>query len=240
MGFWHAVRGVFAEAGIIMFVLDARMPDLSMNREIKEKIEEFHKESIMVFNKVDLITHEQRQKLQQQFPEALFVSGVKNRGMKELRTRLQILTKRLAMEGRSPKVGVVGYPNVGKSSIINALSRRARTATASYAGTTKGIQWVKTGTLKILDSPGVIPFEDKEKKLGILGAKNPEKLKNPEKVAMEIIKYAKAANISADEQYNILEEYGRKGGMLKKGGVVDMTKAALTMIREWNRGKLKL
>ena len=86
------------------------------------------------------------------------------------------------------KIGVVGYPNVGKSAIINVLARRARAPVSQKAGTTRGIQWIKVGGLLILDSPGVIPFYDGELDLGVMGAKNPEKIKDIEKIAWEIIK----------------------------------------------------
>lgn len=53
-------------------------------------------------------------------------------------------------------VGVIGYPNVGKSSIINALCFKKKAKVASKAGTTHGVHWLSAGKdIKLIDTPGV-------------------------------------------------------------------------------------
>ena len=163
--------------------------------------------------------------------------------------RLMIRGKRRGKD--SPKVGVIGYPNIGKSAIINALAHRARAAVSPKAGTTRGIQFVRAGALRILDSPGVIPYEDKETKLGMLAAKNIEKIKDPERVAIQVIALFLSKDRAAlekqygivlegDEPLAIIEQIGRHRGFLKRGGNVDDVKAAMNIVRDWQRGKLKL
>ena len=56
------------------------------------------------------------------------------------------------------KVGVLGYPNTGKSSIINALKGRASAPTSPVSGYTKGMQWIRASKrMYLLDPPGVFP-----------------------------------------------------------------------------------
>ncbi|MEK6854936.1 MAG: GTPase [Nanoarchaeota archaeon] len=248
MSFWLTVKRVIREADIILLVLDSRMPVLSMNKEIEEKVELYGKKMFLVFNKIDLITEKQLNSLKQANEDAFFVSGIKNIGIKNMKKDLFIFAKRNGI--KNIKLGVVGYPNVGKSSIINAISKRARAPISSVAGTTKGIQWVKAGKLKFLDSPGVIPFEDKNSKLGILGAKNPEKLKNSYQVAYKLIKMFLEEDKPALEKYYNLKfndnaeeafiSIGKKRGFLSKGGIVDETKTAINIIRDWQKGKIRI
>ena len=249
MGFWFVVEQVIREAHIVLFILDARMPELSHNKALEEIVTKHGKHLIRVFTKIDLMTPQRLEILRTEHPDAFFVSGTRNIGLKQLKIKLFILGKRLGKD--SPKIGVIGYPNVGKSAIINALAHRARAAVSPKAGTTRGIQFVRAGSLRILDSPGVIPFEDKETKLGMLAAKNVEKIKDPERVAIEIIKLFLEKErgalekhyhitITTDEPIEIIGQIGKKRGFLKKGGNVDELKSAMTLVRDWQTGKLKL
>ena len=250
MGFWPVVEDLIVNSDILILVLDARMPELSMNKELERKIIKHGKEGVIVFNKIDLMNSESLKLLKAKYPNGFFVSGTKSIGINDLRKYLQITAKRLGIS--DPKIGVVGYPNLGKSAIINALARRSRAKVADMPGTTRGVQWVKAGGLRILDSPGVIPYEDKSMKLTLLGSKHPEKISDPIKVALEIIEIVcekdkssleKRYNIKIEdkiESYNILEEIARKRGFLKKGGEIDETKTSIIIVKDWQQGKIML
>jgi len=249
MSFWNVAKRVIKESHVVLFICDARMPELSQNKEVEEYLEYLGKKYLMVFNKQDLVGKEQLGKLKKEYPGAYFVSGRDNIGIRELRRGLQILGKDLE---RDPlRVGVVGYPNVGKSSIINVLCRRAKTVVSSVAGTTKGLQYVKVGSLWIIDSPGVIDYYDRGGKLGIIGAKDPQKLRNPEQTACDILGYVMGHNHKALEDYaggklegsdnfELLLDLGKKKGHLRKGGVVDERRIANQVIRDWQQGKLRV
>lgn len=250
MSFWPVVKYVIKESDVVLFILDARMPELSDNAELDRMLKYHNKRVIRVFNKIDLVSRQHLDELRKKFHDAYFVAGVKNIGISELRTGLQILQKQLKLD--EMKVGIVGYPNVGKSAVINALARGARTKVARYAGTTKGIQFVKVKSFMILDSPGVVPFEDNELKLGVLGAKNPEKLKNPYAAAIELVKdFIKEDKKILEEHYGInipenaeadyiLELIGKKKGYLQKGGIIDEQRTIYALLRDWQAGKLRI
>ena len=248
MNHWQNVMKAIKDADVILFILDARMPELSRNRDLETKLQESGKEILTVFNKVDLVSRERLIKLKKENENAFFISVPDKAGINALRTHVLILAKKSETK---LNVGIVGYPNVGKSAITNILSRTSKTKVSSKAGTTIGIQWASSSKFKILDSPGVIPLEDDEIKLGVLGAKNPEKIKNPRKVASEIIKLFLDNNpsklekeygfkIESTDEYEILLQIGQAKKLLRKGGLVDEQRTFLMTIRDWQKGKLKL
>ena len=247
MGFWPVVKKVVKDADIVLIVLDARMPGLSKNKELERLIEYHDKRYLYVFTKVDLVSVPALRALRDKYPVAAFVSGAKNLGMSKLKARVLMMAKEMKIE--RPLVGIVGYPNVGKSAIINALAKRARAKVSSVAGTTKGIQWVNAGSLRIMDSPGVVPLDDRESDLGVMGAKNPERLRNAEGVASSLLKRIVSKNPRAlEKKYGIsvegkdgeelFLEIGRKLGFLLKGGVVDEHRTAMFILKSWQKGKL--
>ncbi|MBM3230448.1 hypothetical protein FJZ22_02205 [Candidatus Pacearchaeota archaeon] len=249
MGYWPVVFDMIRDVDIIVVVGDARMPDLSINQEVITHARNYGKQIVVVYTKRDLIGKERLRSLQTHYPEAIFVAGVKNEGVSALRRALQILGKRMKLD--EAKVGVVGYPNIGKSALINALARGRRALVANQPGTTRGVQWIKAGGLCILDSPGVIPMVDKNRKLALLGSKSPDMLPAPEKHAFDILTmflvkcpdrlqaYYKLDHLET-EPYDLLLQIGEVRKFMKKGGVVDEERTARTIIREWQIGKLQL
>ncbi|MCA9485543.1 MAG: 50S ribosome-binding GTPase, partial [Nanoarchaeota archaeon] len=246
MGFWAESMRAIKEADAVLLVLDSRMPELSRNKDLEEKLKKSNKNFFLVFNKIDLISKETLEKIKKSNKEAFFVSTTTKEGIPKLRTSLLILAKKLNVK---LEIGMVGYPNVGKSALTNILSRGNKTKVSSKAGTTTGIQWASSNQFKIVDSPGVIPYEDDEIKLGILGAKNPEKIKNLESVSLKIIQIFLENNktkleehfnfkISSEDEYEILLEIGHAKNLLKKGGTVDEQRTSLMIIRDWQKGKL--
>ncbi len=257
MYFWKLVAEVIDKADIILFIADARMPELSQHKDFEDLFSralvnsETPKEKVLVFNKMDLVSAERLKELKKSFPEAFFVSAINNLGIAELRRYIHILGKR--MKRNFPKIGVVGYPNIGKSALINVLARRARTRVSDKPGTTRGIQWVKAGSLRILDTPGVIPLKVREDELALIGSKRAEKISHPDKLALKIISIIKKDDpvilnkryglleIEIEkEPWEILEIIGRKRGFLSKGGVVNEMKTALMIVHEWQKGKLRV
>ncbi len=250
MYFWRLVGEVINKSDILILLADARNPELSKNKEVLEMIKRDGKSMVNVFNRVDLLSSKAVKSLKMKYPDYFLVSATENIGVRELRRVLHILGKKLGKN--YPKIGVVGYPNVGKSALINTIARSAKARVADKPGTTRGIQWIKAGSLRILDSPGVIPLQDREERLVLIGAKYPEKLKNPEKLACDIIKlFLNEYPLSLQNHYSLtikdleleandlLEIIGKRRGFLKKGAEVDELKTSLMIIRDWQKGKLR-
>lgn len=249
MGFWPVVQNVIKNSDIVLLIVDARMPELSRNEEIEKKIERYKKTMFLVFNKIDLAPGKLINETKEKNPDAFFVSGPKKIGIENLRKHILIESKTMNLPDE-PRVGVVGYPNVGKSSIINALVGRARTIVGPVSGTTRGNQWINANGIKIIDSPGVIPFDDKDIKLGMISAKDPEKIKNPMRVAIEVLEFVFKQNKKAVEEYYKTQlsedvyqaflEIGKKRGFLGKGGIVDEHRTSVNIVQDWQRGKIRM
>ena len=248
--YWTLVKEVIHRADILLEVLDARLPDETRNLELERKITEIGKKVIFVLNKADLVPQEllekEKKRLQKIFP-TIFVSSKLHQGTKMLRDEIMKNVK----SDDQIKVGVLGYPNVGKSSIINVLKGKRSAPTSSFSGYTKGLRDVRvTSKITLVDTPGVIPFKQKEDELVLLAAKNPEKLKDVEGAALVVIKYLKRNRPDAIKRYageneipndieEILQLIGKKKNFLMKGGFVDTNRTATTLLRDWQKGTIR-
>ena len=151
-------------------------------------------------------------------------------------------------------VGVIGYPNTGKSSMINLLIGKKSAKTGAEAGFTKGVQKLKlTPEIMLLDSPGVIPEADYSNinksaiaKHTIVGGRSHSQVKNPEMVIAKLMNEFKGVlekhyKIQAKEDSEILiKKLGEKKGFLKKEGQVNEDKTARFILKEWQEGKIKV
>ena len=247
--YWRVLEKIIDASDIVLEVIDARMPELSRNIELENLINKKGKDLVIILNKSDLVSEKELRKKFRKYNKikpTFIISSTKKIGTKRLR---EYITKK-SLESEHFKIGVVGYPNTGKSSIINSLARRKKAAVTSKAGTTKGQQWISAGKLDIIDSPGIIPLkQDDEIRLALIGSKNVEKIKNLDLVAHTIINLFEDKTklnkfyditIKSDDPDEIINEIGKRKGYVKKGGEVDEKRASIQIIRDWQRGKLKL
>ncbi len=152
--------------------------------------------------------------------------------------------------GSEVHVGIIGYPNVGKSSIINMLTGRGAARTSPRAGFTRGIQKVKLADgLLLLDTPGVMSDEDAAesqakhlKKHATIGVRTYDSTRHPEFIVAEIMGehpglFEEHYDIDAEGDSEILlEALGKKRNFLLKGGAIDMDRAARVALKEWQAG----
>jgi len=248
MGFWPVVMNVLRNSDVVLLLVDARMPEITRNSEIVDKVEAMKgKRLLIVFNKSDLISRKEIEKLKKEYLNAFFVSSTKKIGVGKLKSTLENMAEN--WNKPSLRIGLVGYPNIGKSTLINLLAPSAKAKVSSVSGTTKKTQWVRTGKLRIMDSPGVIPFGDRKVQIGMTAAKDPHKIRNPEKVAIRIIEFLmkkdkgllkKYYRAEGESVYEVFEDIGRKMGYLVKGGEVDENRIAIKVIDDWQKGRINL
>lgn len=243
---------IIEQSDIILEVLDSRFIEETRNKELEEKIKRKDKKIIYVLNKSDLTKKIPKSK--ELYP-SVKVSCKERKGIKDLRNLLKRESKKIEKKDDSKvSVGIIGYPNTGKSSLINILIGKSSAGTGSDAGFTKNIQKLKLSEdIILLDSPGVIPEEeysniDKEKiaTQTKLGGRSFSQVKEPDIVIAKIMEeYPKVLEnfygIKADgDSEKLIEELGKKKGLMKKGGKIDEDKVARIILKDWQTGKIKI
>lgn len=143
-------------------------------------------------------------------------------------------------------VGVIGFPNVGKSSLINSIKRSRVAGTGNLPGVTKGIQEIYLDKdISLLDCPGVILSKDNADSLILRNVIKIEDLDDPvtpcEALVMrvnrkELLREYKIPNFNTINEF--LASVSRKTGKLSKGGIPDVNAAAKIVLRDWNNGKI--
>ena len=126
-----------------------------------------------------------------------------------------------AAKGKKEKytVGIIGYPNVGKSTLINSLAGKGkgRVATSRKAGLTRGMSKVKiTEGVYLIDSPGIIPRENQDEfDLFLVDSKNPNQLKDLEKNALKLITHTGIEKICKIFEIKYKKEMGEEEHLKK-------------------------
>ncbi len=239
---------------VILQVLDARFLEETRNPELEKMVKDMGKILVNVLNKVDLV--DLRELRENQIlvglePYVLFSSS-KRIGLGKLRERIKISVKKFIGKHNKAHVGVIGYPNTGKSSLINSLSGRSKSGTAAEAGFTKGIQKIRfSKDILILDTPGVIPDKENSRKYDrhlkkhtMIGAQTYNKVRDPDLIVNEIMQ--KDPELLEDfygieskgDSEVFLEKLGKRRNFLKKGGAVDIDRAARVVLKDWQEGKI--
>ena len=243
-------------------IVDARIPMSSRNPDIDSICGS--KPRIIVLNRMDLADPEATRRWASYFRSkgmAVVISNCKNRKgigdfVPAVRSVLKEKLERDAAKGmnRPMKVMVVGIPNVGKSTLINAISGRKGAKAENRPGVTRGKQWVTVdSSLQLLDTPGILwpKFEDPNVGL-VLAATGAvkENVIDIEELSCRMMEllwkfYPQLLRdrygIEAEPDtpgYQLLEAAGRKRGFLMARGEINTERMAKVLLDEYRSGKL--
>ncbi len=248
---WRVVREAIDEADVVIEVVDARDPVGTRNRKIESLVREDGKPLLLVMNKADLVPKEwaEEYKRKSEIP-VVFISARERKGTGILRREIKRLARPLLEEKERVKVALIGYPNVGKSTIINTLKGKKAVKTAPIPGYTKGKQLIRLSKrIWLLDSPGVVPIDDFDE-LVIKGGFPADKIEEPVKPALKLISRILETRKEAltekfgiedfESEEEILRKIGERRGLIKPGGGVNLEETARWFLREWQTGRFTL
>jgi nuclear GTP-binding protein len=270
--YYKEFKKVTEQSDVILEVLDARDPLGCRCPDIERTIlsQNPDKKIVLLLNKIDLVPREVVQKwvtfLRDEFPTVAFKSSTQQQkehisndmsntesnasgGCLGADTLIQLLKNYARSENikKTITVGIIGYPNVGKSSVINSLKRAKVVATGSKPGMTKTAQEIHLDkNIKLLDSPGII-FSSGQLDADIIlrNAVRIEQLEDTVEPVAAIISRCKKERLI--EKYSIppfetaeefLASIAKARGKMKKGGQPNLQAAGKIILQDWNSGKI--
>lgn len=148
-------------------------------------------------------------------------------------------------------VGFIGYPNTGKSSIINTLRKKRVCTVAPIPGETKVWQYITLmKRIYLIDCPGVVPpsQSDSEEDILLRGVVRVENVEHPAQYVEAVLRRTQTRHIERtyemkaseynDDPIEFLSILARKGGRLLKGGEPDVDGVAKMVLNDFLRGKI--
>ncbi len=259
---------------IVVELLDARIPMSSQNPEIAKITK--GKKKLVVLNKIDLSDEKENQNWLNYFENknipACLVDSNSGKGIDQCIKKIEKIMQNELEEfeakgriGRKIRVMIVGIPNVGKSSFINRIAKKATAGVGNKPGVTRKKQWIRINDkVELLDTPGVLwpKFENEKVALNLAFTGTiKEDILEKEEIAYQLVKFllndyktnlCEKYKLTLDYIENVLDrdlpeneniyeimlEMGRKRGCIISGGNIDTEKISKIILDEFKNGKL--
>lgn len=252
---------------------DARIPFSSRNPELSQILGT--KPRVVILNKADLAdpnkTKEWIEYFKSQGIPSVAMEASHKKGIKELYDiTYEIMKETLEKAEAKGRIGrpirtmVVGVPNTGKSTLINALAGKKAAVTGDKPGVTRAPKWIKTeGRLELMDMPGVLWPKIKSKRSGtvltatgavkaevidvvevaydtmkILNNLYPSMMEDRYKYDLSVLEDYDPDMGYPDPTYDLFLEAGKKKGCLMSGGRIDEERFAKLMLDDLRSGRI--
>ncbi|KAI0489271.1 hypothetical protein KFK09_029113 [Dendrobium nobile] len=250
---WGELYKVVDSSDVVVQVLDARDPLGTRCRHLEKHLKENckHKHMVFLLNKCDLIpawaTKGWLRALSKEYPTLAFHASInKSFGKGSLLSVLRQFA-RLKSDKQAISVGFVGYPNVGKSSVINTLRTKNVCKVAPIPGETKVWQYITlTKRIFLIDCPGVVYHnKDSETDIVLKGVVRVENLEDASEHIGEVLRRVKKEHLQRAykienwvNEEDFLVKLCKLTGKLFKGGEPDLNTVAKMVLHDWQRGKI--
>jgi len=253
---------VIDSSDVLLQVLDARDPMGTRSPHVEKYLSTNcqHKHLVLVLNKIDLVptwcTKRWLKILSKQYPTIAFKANNMNNtkktavsfGKGALISLLRQFRSLFKSQKRTLSVGLFGYPNVGKSSLINCLVGKKACSVAPIPGQTKVWQYVSLfDRFYLIDCPGVVyPRAGDNVVSAILrSVVRIQGIEHPEEYVTEIVSRVrreylqKMYNVESwTDAFDFMQQIANRQGKLLKGGEPDYHNVATHILYDWQRGKL--
>ena len=249
---WEELYKVLDSSDVICQVLDVRNPLGTRCPHIEKQIKkQSHKHLIFILNKCDLVptwvTTRWVKRLSTEYPTIAFHASVTNPFGKSALTQLLRQFDKFHKDKKTISIGFIGYPNVGKSSVINTLRQKAVCKVAPIPGETKVWQYIALSKrVYLIDCPGVVyDVGDSDEDLVLKGVVRPEKLEDAHIYIAGVLKRCEKEHLRGiygvqewTDAEDFMTQLAKMGGRLLKGGEPDLNTVGKMILHDWQRGKI--
>lgn len=250
---WNELYKVIDSSDVLLQILDARDPMGTRSPYVEKFLREEkpHKHLIFILNKVDLVPNWVTQRwvaiLSSEYPTIAFHASMNHPFGKGSLINLLRQFAKLHIDKKQISVGLIGYPNVGKSSVINTLRSKKVCKVAPIAGETKVWQYITLmRRIFLIDCPGIVyPSAETDTEKVLKGVVRVELVQNPEDYIEEVIKRVRKEYLIKTYKVDgwttateFLEKLAARTGKLLKKGEPDISQVAKMVLNDWQRGKL--
>jgi len=233
------IREYLRAIDVVIEVVDARVARSGRNAVLDELAGT--RTHVVALSRSDLAEAPSTRKWIEAYAErgsvAIAVDGRSRQSVARIARTIAETPNRRSARGAS-RAMIVGIPNSGKSTIVNALLRRGAAKIEARAGVTRQVQWFRLASnVELMDTPGVLPPKitgaAAQWKLAICGGVPVGRYDAQEVIA------AFHDWLSAKRPHNTVPDlptFAAARGFVRRGAEIDYHNAAASYIRAFNEG----